>query len=477
MSVGSHRRFVNGHGRSINRAAAPARRRVAICAMAFGLLAAACGTRLSHEELVQSARVRTSGPGLADDALDGTAESTGGAPAGAGEATSTGKTATEGSGRSAEAAGCTGKEKPVIIGSVGWLSGLSEGASYGPKAVQAWAASMNAKGGVDCHPIKVIVEDDQADPGRHQALVQRMVEQDHVIAFLSNVISAGSPGSVDYITKKGIPVIGDATAAQYFYESPMFFPQVSGGEGTVESLFAAAGFQAERTGENRVGVVYCAEDPSCTLLNEVAPEAAKKYSMELVGRWQVSLTQPDFTSTCLQAQRANAQTLVLGLEISSIQRLAQSCRGVNYSPQYAMGLVYLEVGNGRRAALEDPLLNGMMLGGVTIPWTFTDNRGVAEYARVLQQFAPGVEASPMGVSGWVSAKVFERAAQNLSSTPTSQDILNGLATIKNDDIGGMTAPLTYTTGHVPTMPQTACFWLVQIKDGQYVSPNGGKRTC
>ena len=451
--------------------------------MALSLVAGACGTRLSHQELRAAARVSASGQGLAEDAVGGTAASASGtqgaaAPAASGGDAGGGSGANgEGSGETAAAAGCTGNEKPVIIGSISWLSGLSEGASYEPKAIQAWAASLNANGGLHCHPIKVIVEDDQADPGRYQALVQRMIEQDHVIAFVGNIEDAGSPGSVGYITSKGVPVIGDATAAQYFYESPMFFPQVSGGNGTIESLFAAAGYQAQQSGENKVGVVYCAEDPACTLVNDMSQDAAPKYGMQLVGRWQVSLTQPDFTSTCLQAQRAGAQTIVLGLEISSIQRLAKSCRGVNYSPHYAMGLPYLEVGSGRKAALEDPLLDGMMLGAVTIPWTFTDNPGVAEYVRIHQQFAPGVEASPLGIAGWVSAKVFERAAQNLSETPTSQDILNGLATISNDDIGGMTAPLTYTPGQVPTMPETTCFWFVQIKDGQYVSPNGGKRTC
>jgi hypothetical protein len=52
------------------------------------------------------------------------------------------------------------------------------------RAVAAWAAAVNATGGLNCHPVKYIIEDDGGDPSRNQALTQQLVEQDHVIALV-----------------------------------------------------------------------------------------------------------------------------------------------------------------------------------------------------------------------------------------------------------------------------------------------------
>ena len=54
------------------------------------------------------------------------------------------------------AAGCVAPKAPVIIGTVGNQSGIVGAAVFpGVKAVQAWAAAQNDRGGIDCHPINM----------------------------------------------------------------------------------------------------------------------------------------------------------------------------------------------------------------------------------------------------------------------------------------------------------------------------------
>jgi hypothetical protein len=79
------------------------------------------------------------------------------------------------------------------------------------------------------------------------------------------------------------------------------------------------------------------------------------------------------------------------------------------------------------------------------------------------------------IPGWVSAKLFEAATQHLSEPPTSESILSGLWAMNNNDLGGLTYPLTFTKGQ--NAPQVFCTWIVQVKDGQWSSPNGNQRIC
>src|SRR5207248_5292962 len=75
----------------------------------------------------------------------------------------------------------------LLLGSFGAESGVL-GAVSGPAlpALRAWSAYINAKGGINGHPVRGIRGDDNADPARTLAIVRQMVEQNHVIGSMSD---------------------------------------------------------------------------------------------------------------------------------------------------------------------------------------------------------------------------------------------------------------------------------------------------
>jgi len=78
--------------------------------------------------------------------------------------------------------------------------------------------------------------------------------------------------------------------------------------------------------------------------------------------------------------------------------------------------------------------------------------------------------------GWASGKLFEKAVLATSADPTtSAGILEGLWTVKGDDLNGLAAPLTFRRDQ--TAVPVVCYWLAQTKGGHWISPNNGKRTC
>ena len=83
-------------------------------------------------------------------------------------------------------------------------------------------------GGLNGHPVRLIVYDDGADPARSRAQVQEAVERQRVVAFLQMSQPLSGESNVDYITAKRIPVIGTETGSPWVYDrSPMYFPQTS----------------------------------------------------------------------------------------------------------------------------------------------------------------------------------------------------------------------------------------------------------
>src|SRR5207253_2980101 len=113
----------------------------------------------------------------------------------------------------------------IVIGSVGTMSGPAGNVIRRvAEGVQVWVAAVNARGGVDGHPVKHIMADDGADPARHKAELRRLVEQENVVALLGNPDAGTGQAGVDYIREKRVPSIGGDGGGGWDYSTPFHFP-------------------------------------------------------------------------------------------------------------------------------------------------------------------------------------------------------------------------------------------------------------
>ncbi|MEY2432561.1 MAG: branched-chain amino acid transport system substrate-binding protein [Acidimicrobiaceae bacterium] len=371
----------------------------------------------------------------------------------------------------AVAAPCPHQLSPIIIGSVGEYSGiLGAVLKPGMQAVQAWAASVNADGGLKCHPVQYIVADDGGDPSTHQALVRRLVEEQGVIAFVHMSAPLAGQASFSYLSEHQIPVVGGSGSQPWYFQSPTYFMAMTDGLAAVEGDIAAIAKWGHANGMSNYGQVVCLEAAQCKVWDDKAPEYTQRYGLNLVYRGQASLTQPDFTAVCQNAQDAGVQLFLVALDTNSARRLFRNCKSVGYSPVFVTGgaLVTPDL-------IADDEAEGALAVTATIPPIHTDNPSIARFQSVLAQFAPGLALNMGSIPGWPSAMLFERAAQSVSEPPTSASLLQALWSIKDDDLGGITAPLTFNEGQnaVPRI----CFWTLRIHDRAIVDASDGSRTC
>jgi ABC-type branched-subunit amino acid transport system substrate-binding protein len=454
------------------------------------VLASGCGNRLPHDQLLAAAGTRAGtaampqpGSALPAGATVDTATASNGASAiGGGTAPVVGAdgggpeapAATGGGGGDGSpsaAATCDHPLSPVVIASVGQQSGLVGALTVvGTKGVQAWVAMVNARGGVNCHPVKYLVADDGGDPSRHQSLVQEMVEQNGVQAFVYQDAVLTGQASVNYLTSKRIPVIGTENSGEFVYQSPMYFPQASSGLFLLKQPIFAAKDHLLARGLTHVGLLSCIEAAQCGDFRSNFNAWATEAGLTPVWTGQASLTTADFTSSCQQAQSAGVQALVTGMDASSNSRIARSCESVGYHPQL--------VSNGQAAtqnSLQDSRLDGFLLGVQVQPPLISGSAAVEELKDAMARYAPGVPVDSNVMVGWTAAKLFEAATQHLAEPPTSASILDGLWSVQDNDLGGLTYPMTFTRDQ--NAPHVFCYWLMMIKDGQFVIPNDGQRAC
>jgi branched-chain amino acid transport system substrate-binding protein len=222
---------------------------------------------------------------------------------------------------------------PAIVASVGSLSG-PVGSVMAPvvEGVQVWVKSINARGGLSGHLVKLLVYDDSTDPARHRSQVQEAIEVKKVIAFVGNPEGFTGGASQDYITSKRVPVIGSETGSDHFYKSPMYFPQAPHGSANFRVAIRAAAQQTVPLGKVKLATITCAEVQQCEDADRVWAEDAPSLGFRHAYRGRAALTQPDFTAECLAARNAAAEVFLLGLDGASIGRVAASCARQGYRP-------------------------------------------------------------------------------------------------------------------------------------------------
>lgn len=468
------RRSLEGAGsRSGWRASTASSAVAAVCALA--LVAAGCGSRRSAEDIAAAAGAVPPGAALtvvtdtdadgapapvaqgteAGTATDGS-QSAGtpaagvaaaGAPRGAsspGAASRSGGPAT-----GAAASGTTAAKAPVRIGVVGTMSGVGGTQLGSTKAVQAWAQARNRAGGIDGHPIEVIVVDDGGDPARFRAALQDLVERRGVIAFVGALTGFSlSEGAVRYLEEKKVPIVGGDRLSAMWNTSPMLFPQASAGDAVIWNHSVNTVRIAGKG--TAVGWVACQEAQICKDADRLWQQYLPALGMETKYRSTVSVAQPSFTAECASAQQNGVKVFLLGTDANSTRRIANDCAKQGYRPRFAV----LQTSDEMAA---EPALEGGFFGSATFPWVVGDTPATKEFRDTMATYAPGVDLSAHSSSGWVAAKLFQTAVTGrLGDTPTASQVLEGLWALRGETLGGLTSAITFSRGK--GAPPSYCFF-------------------
>jgi branched-chain amino acid transport system substrate-binding protein len=448
---------------------------VASCLVA--LLASGCGSRLTTEEIrAQSAGVGSvantpgetgGGSAAVADSTSATGDATGAAGTAGATATGSSKTVTGAAGHAATAA-ATAAKAPIVFGLIGEFSGIG-GATDNPvrDAVVAWSKMVNARGGINGHPLHLLVADDGDNPARSIAIAKDFVESKGAIA-LSHMGS--STAFADYAKSKGVPVIGIAQTGTGWNSNPMLFPPYPG----PEAIAWGAAHDMKLNGLTKAAGIGCAESPDCKTGVDKWAAYAQSEGVQVVTTMSYSIASPDYTAECIQMRNAGAQAVYPLGDVGSIVRLAQSCGRQGYHP------VWVTPSSDDSMTHVADFENAIAVT-TNFPWFVrSGSPAIQEYVDALKKYAPSLlgQSNAYVSGGWLSAKVFEVAAAHASDKPSSQDILEGLYAMRGETVGGL-APgrlaLTFNRGQ-PT-PPVYCVIPTRLVHSTWTAPQGVTPSC
>lgn len=337
-------------------------------------------------------------------------------------------------------------------------------------ALQAWADSVNARGGIDGHRVTIIVKDDALNPGTAQIAAKELVTQDHVLAIFDN--SDVDTAFAAYVASQHVPVIGSYADSPEMYTNADFFPNGS----TINWLPAGSVYLAKKAHAKKLADLYCAEVAICKQFAVAGEHVAAKAGLHVVYSAPISFAAPSYTAQCLAAKQAGASAMTVGDASAIVVKVAQNCQAQGYTPVQlsADGTVAV-------SWRTTPAMNGNLDVQPDIPFFVDSTPAAKAMLAAFHTYEPSLVSSPdfgeVAVEAWTSGLIFEAAAKaaHLGNGATPRQVISGLYDLHAATFGGMTPPLTYARGKPTT--GISCMFLMGIKDAHWTLPIGLKTVC
>jgi branched-chain amino acid transport system substrate-binding protein len=370
------------------------------------------------------------------------------------------------SGSSASAA----KGSPINVGTIQTISGAF-GQQILLPTMKAWGSWVNAHGGINGHPVNLYVLDDQTNPALALSETKELISQDHVVAIIGSS-SVGAAQIVQYATSQGVPVIGGVTAQIAL--GRLSFPTSTSSEYLVKGYANTA----KMAGLLKFGAFTCTESAACTENTNALRNIAPSFGDHVVSVVQVSSTAPDYTAPCLSMIRSGAQAVAFGTSPQIALQIIQTCaqQGATSSP-------VVNGGTALPSWASDKAIQGVKVYIVDDVWPFSQRSTAAQqqFFQAMQQYATQSLNSPeMGAyvqDGWAGMQMFAAAAKAAGIGPTSTpaEMVNALYQVKDETLGGLIGPVTYSKSDA--MPLAKCYFATLLHGGAYTSPFGAAPIC
>lgn len=415
-------------------------------------------------------------PGTTTGTAPGTSTGTGTAATNGAKGQTTTATVKPGAGAAPAATAIGAANKPLIkLGAVGTFSGAVGGLVKDTiNGIRVWQQWTNANGGVNGHPVEVLVADDGGDPARYISIQRQFVEKDGVVAFLYGTLGFSPNGNNKYLDSQRIFTFGTEGGLDTVYNNPWVLTATPSGLVNADSILKALGDVARPLGKKKLAEFACSDFGLCDNFDKRwgNAEAAKAVGFDaVVARGRPSLTQPDYTAQCLAAKNGGAEVVMLALDTASVRRFAADCARQNYRPIF--GTTDLLASS---SLPSDPNVDGMIVASKMAPWTDPSVPGIAEVNKAFARYSPGAPATGGNTNGWILGQFFAAAGANFPDGPiTKADVEEGVYKIKNNNLQGMTFPITMTKGQ--PMKRQLCYGVVVIKNKAYSKYPGQALRC
>ena len=220
-----------------------------------------------------------------------------------------------------------GEEKEAyVIGAVLSLTGAQSGLGTPEKnAIEMEVARINDEGGINGHPLEVIIEDDASDVDQAIAATTKLIEQDEVLAIIGSTGTGQSMAMRDEINLAQVPQVALGSGAVITRE---FDPLVFQTPWTADLIVPLALQYLADEGYTKVGLIT--EDTGFGKDGrELVNATAAEYGLTVVSDQVFKPTDTDMTGQLTVIEGADAEVVLMWASVAAASIVPKNMQQLN----------------------------------------------------------------------------------------------------------------------------------------------------
>ncbi|MBA2608223.1 MAG: ABC transporter substrate-binding protein, partial [Actinobacteria bacterium] len=338
------------------------------------------------------------------------------------------------------------------------------GDAFAPAArgMRAWAAAVNASGGIRGRKVILKTCDDREDRNRDLQCAQQLVERDKVFALVGvNTRSFG--GAAQYLADKQVPVIGIPITNSY-YRYPTFFSSYANGyprdgkkagfDGTLTSASGIYRWFKQNLNTTKAAVFAYDIDESKQAGNAFAK------GMELEGfqvtQYAVSFAAPSFDQAVADMQRQGTEIIVDAMDDGANRKLCDAMERRKFSVKAKVSTI-VSMGDAVGNNYNDTCRNFVYIPGQTLNYQATSVPEIAKFRQAYKRYQPNLPVHQWALETWMLATMVKEYVDTPSPTRA------GLVKYKGN---GIDVGLNWGRGDRSATKVEDCFTISRWQDSE-----------
>ena len=212
-----------------------------------------------------------------------------------------------------------------VTGYAGWTGEPSL------RATQLYAEEVNAQGGIDGHPIELVIYDNESDAEKSMNVTKKLIQRDKVLAIMGPTITATSNAARPVVQEEKIVLYSNSASFQTDFPDSFCFSAGISSSMMVDAIFE----HFIKKGFKRVALL-CATDSTGQTWFEMTTTASKKFGLEFASE-RFNVKDLDMTSQLAKLKTINPQGLIVGVSGAPNAVVAKNFNQMGFKIPYATG--------------------------------------------------------------------------------------------------------------------------------------------
>ncbi|MGD0233657.1 MAG: ABC transporter substrate-binding protein [Syntrophorhabdales bacterium] len=333
------------------------------------------------------------------------------------------------------------------------------------RAVQLFAEQVNGRGGIDGHPLELVVYDNESNPEKSSGNAKKLIQRDKVTAIIGTAITATSNAAKSVAQEERVVTYSLSGSYEPTYADSFTFATWVHTSGMVETIYD----YFVKKGIKRIAAL-CATDSTGQAWLDEANKSAKKYGFEVASE-RFNVKDVDVTAQLAKLKASNPQALIVGVSGAPNAVVAKNFNQMGFKIPYVTGHgnisdTFLKLMEGNEP--ETLLLPGAYyIVWRELPDTFPQKKLMKEFADAFQKKFKK-EADVYAVVAYDAARVIAEGMRQVKpeSPKDSPKLRDAIELIKNyPAIYGGT--YTFSKEDHRGIKKDAAL-MIQVKGGKFV---------